>query len=141
MRSYPSNSPEAAARILALAMLADGHLCKSELDALEQHRAHAQLGLSPGQWHDVLHGFCEDLLTHAHLTWAEVCQIDRETLAALLSEIDDAALQRRLLQLCVQVVDADSHLAEGESVLLVEACRQWGLEDELTGSSNPVLAI
>ena len=33
MRSYPRNSPQAATRILALAMLADGHQCASELAA------------------------------------------------------------------------------------------------------------
>ena len=128
MRTYPRNSPEASARILALAMLADGHLCKSELDVIEQHRAHEQLGLSRAQWHEVLHGFCEDLLTSAHLTWAEVCRIDPGTLSALLAEIDDPQRRRTLMQLCVQVAEADRHMADGEATLLVEAFRQWGLD-------------
>ena len=34
MRTYPSNSPEAAARIVALAMLADGNVCHREMQAL-----------------------------------------------------------------------------------------------------------
>ena len=45
MRSYPRNSPQAAARIVALAMLADGDLTRTELDALDQLDAHEQLGL------------------------------------------------------------------------------------------------
>ncbi len=36
MRTYPTNSPEAAARIVALALLADGHLSLIEIDALER---------------------------------------------------------------------------------------------------------
>ena len=35
MRTYPSNSPEAAARIVALAMLADGNVCHREMQALD----------------------------------------------------------------------------------------------------------
>ena len=46
MRTYPNNSPQAAARIVALAMLADAQLCKAEIDVLERLRAHEeQLGL------------------------------------------------------------------------------------------------
>ena len=32
MRTYPNNSPQAAARIVALAMLADGQVCKAEIN-------------------------------------------------------------------------------------------------------------
>ena len=48
MRTYPNNSPQAAARIVALAMLADGHLCKTELDLLERMDAIARLGSNLG---------------------------------------------------------------------------------------------
>ncbi|MDH4418178.1 MAG: TerB family tellurite resistance protein, partial [Acidovorax sp.] len=34
MRSYPRNSPEAVARIIALLLISDGHVSRSELDAL-----------------------------------------------------------------------------------------------------------
>ena len=62
MRSYPRNSPQAAARILALAMLSDGHLTMRELDVLDRLNAPAQLGLGRADLHAVLHGFCDDLL-------------------------------------------------------------------------------
>ena len=35
MRSYPTNSPQAAARIVALTLLADGHVDGIEMDALD----------------------------------------------------------------------------------------------------------
>jgi hypothetical protein len=54
MRSYPHNSPEAAARIVALAMLADGHLSKSEFDALERLNIYGRLGLGPADWDSVI---------------------------------------------------------------------------------------
>lgn len=51
MRTYPRNSPQAAARIVALAMLADGHVCRSEIEALERCDAAARLGLSRASLH------------------------------------------------------------------------------------------
>lgn len=34
MHSYPKNSPEAAARVIALLLISDGHVSRSEMDAL-----------------------------------------------------------------------------------------------------------
>ena len=36
MRTYPTNSPQSAARIVALTLVADGHVSPEELDALER---------------------------------------------------------------------------------------------------------
>jgi hypothetical protein len=36
-----------------------------------------------------------------------------------------------VLRLCVAVVEADGHVAEGESIMLVEAVEQWGLHREM----------
>lgn len=47
MRSYPRNSPEAAARIVALVLIADGHVCRSEFDVFEQLDGPRELGLPP----------------------------------------------------------------------------------------------
>lgn len=131
MRSYPRNSPEAAARILALAMLADGSLCKVELDAVKQLKGHEQLGLDPVQLHAVMHIFCEDLLAAAHGSWSQACRIDPHTLAQLMAEIDDPELRRQVLRLCVAVVEADGHIAENESIVLSAAVEQWGLHHEM----------
>ena len=35
MRTYPRNSPEAAARIVALVLISDGHVCRSEIETLQ----------------------------------------------------------------------------------------------------------
>jgi uncharacterized tellurite resistance protein B-like protein len=130
MRHYPTNSPEAAARIVTLALLADGHLDRAELEALEAHQVHATLGLDRDAMQGVLLGLCEDLLSSMHLTWSEACRIDPRTLEQLMDEVDDPALQRTVLSLCVVVVEADHHIAEGESVLLVAAVEHWGLHRE-----------
>ncbi len=126
MRSYPVNSPEAAARIVALTMLADGHLSPAELDVLHRRGGCEALGLSPDRLHDVLVDLCEDLLHGASLEWSQACKVGPQALSRLMAEIDDTALRERVLALCRRVADADFHLSEGESVLLTHAVEHWG---------------
>lgn len=136
MRSYPINSPQAAARIVALTLLADGHLAKSELDALERFGAHEQLGLDREDLHAVLHGFCEDLLNSVRLSWDDACRIDPRTMAQLMAEVDDPALRLKLLRLCLKIVQADDHVADGEAIVLGTAVEQWGLQREMIGGDT-----
>jgi hypothetical protein len=127
MRTYPRNSPQAAARIVALALLADGNLCRSELDRLHALDAHARLGLASADLLSVVHGVCEDLLATSDMYWGGSCRVDEATLAALLGEVTDPALRATVLTLCSEVVHSDTHLSEGESVVLHTAQRLWGL--------------
>lgn len=131
MRSYPHNSPQAAARIVALAMLADGHVCKSELDLLERMDGHVQLGLAPQQMLAVVHEVCEDMLSASAMCWGGSCQVDAQTLAELLAEVGDPVLRTKVLNLCVALVESDQHVAEGESVVLTAAIEQWGLQQQI----------
>lgn len=127
MRTYPNNSPQAATRIVALAMLADGQVCKAETDVLDRLRAHEQLGLRPDELHSIVHSMCDDMLSPAELAWADACQIDPQTLAKLMAEIDDSGLRLKVLGLCVAVAEADGHVVEGEAIVLRAAVEQWGL--------------
>lgn len=131
MRTYPLNSPQAAARIVTLAMISDGHLSQVELDVLDRLGAHTQLGMSKSELHGVTHALCEDLLAGAHHSWSEACRIDAATLAALMYEIDDADLRLKVLNLSVAVIEADEHIAEGESSVLLAAVEHWGLRHQL----------
>lgn len=131
MRHYPCNSPQAAGRILALALLSDGHLSRRELDMLDRLDAHTALGLARTELHAVVHSFCEDLLSSMHLSWGDACQVDQATLASLMADIDDPALRQTLLRLCLAIVDADGHVADGESVMLTAAVDQWGLHRDI----------
>jgi hypothetical protein len=141
MRPYPRNSPQAAARIVALALLADGHLSRHELELLDATRAHAQLGLTREGLQGVVHAFCEDLLAAAQLDWSEACRVDEHTLAALLADVEDPALRLRVLELCIAVVEADSHVGEGESLVISATVAQWGLaRAALARAALPVAA-
>ena len=103
MRTYPRNSPQAAARLVALAALADGHLSFSE----------------------VLQCLSEDLLATAFTHWGTACQLDADVLPALLSEVDDPALRHAVIALCVEVAQADSHLLPSECGLIAGMVLHW----------------
>ncbi len=131
MRKYLHNSPQAAARIVALTVIADGDIGEAELALLDRLAVHRQLGLSRQQLHDVLDTFCEDLLSSEQLRWADVCPVDERTLAELMAEIDDPLLRLKLLRLCVDIAQVDEHVAEGESIVLVAAVEHGGLHREM----------
>lgn len=131
MRSYPHDSPQAAARIVTLAMLADGAVSGAEIDALDRSGVHQQLGLHADSWDAVVHDFCDDLLDAAQVTWADACRIDPRTLADLMAEIVDPALRLKVLRLCVLVVEADGNVVDGEAIMLGTAVEQWGLHREM----------
>lgn len=127
MRPYPRNSPQAAARIVALAMLADGRLARAELAAFARSKALRRLGLDAAGWQIVVQALCDDLVESANLTDDIMCTIEPSTLATVMAEIDDASLRRTVLDLCVAVVVADAHVAEEEHTVLAAACAAWGV--------------
>lgn len=127
MRSYPANSPQAAARIVALTVVADGDIGDAEIELLDRLAVHEQLGLTRHDLHALLDTFCEDLLSSGQLEWADACPVDERTLAELMGEIQEPALRLKLLRLCVALAEIDAHVAEGESIVLVAAVEHWGL--------------
>jgi uncharacterized tellurite resistance protein B-like protein len=131
MRSYPDNSPQAAARIVALTVLADGDIGESEIELLDRLAVHEQLGLKRHEMHALLDLFCEDLLSSEQLTWADACPVDERTLAELMGEIQDLSLRQKLMRICVELAEVDRHVAEGESIVLTAAVEHWGLHYEM----------
>ena len=92
MRSYPANSPEAAARIVALALVADGHVGLIEIDTLQRQDIACRLGLSAEAFREVLHGLCEDLLVQCPMVWNDTARID--PVAATMDALVLALLRR-----------------------------------------------
>lgn len=135
MRSYPTNSPQAAARILALTVVADGDIGDAELQWLDRLAVHERLGLARHELHALLDTFCEDLLSSDQLKWADACPVDERTLSDLMGEIQDPDLRLKLLRLCVDLAEVDARVDEGESFVLVAAVEHWGLHHEMLRSS------
>ena len=91
MRRYAPNSPQAAARIVALTVIADGDVGAAELALLDELAVHRQLGLEREALHAVVDQLCADLLSSHQLAWSDTCPVDEYTLAELMGEIDDPA--------------------------------------------------
>ena len=133
MRSYPRNSPQAAARIVALALLADGHLGGRELAMLERHEAHARLGLTRAEFQEVLRHLAEDQLATGTGHWSGTSRIEEAVLSLVLAEVEAPELRQTVLALCLAVTQADNHFSDGELVVLATAIRRWRLEPAAAG--------
>ncbi|MFM0209627.1 TerB family tellurite resistance protein [Paraburkholderia sediminicola] len=134
MRTYPRNSPQAAARIVALALTSDGHVSSAEERVLESLDISDELGLAPAQFARIVQTLCEDQSV-AHTPFAPpVGQLDAALLAALINEIDDPALRRKVIRLCIAVTIADDYLADGEIALLVAVFNAWGPKPDQSAS-------
>ena len=127
MRSYPRNSPEAAARIVALALISDGNIGSAEFEAMNQLDGVGELGLSPEDLPDIVKTLCEDLLMEGFDGRLILSHLGDATLASLLAEVDDRQLQAKVLRLAVGAAKADQHLADGEVSILDAISRAWGL--------------
>ena len=128
MRHYPSDSPEALGRIVALAMMADGAIDPSELRLLEAQRIVSRLGLDADGFDRVFHEFCTDMLGTAQRLSSGQLELDGETIDLLLDEVREPQLQAATLRTLVDIVHADDQLAGGEAVLIARAMRRWSLD-------------
>lgn len=125
MRSYPTDSPEAAARLLAMALVVDGHYAMSEIRALDRLEAASRLGIAPEEMKAVIDGFCEDLMLASQGEWLGSSQIDAATRQQLFGEIRNPALGAEVRHLCEAVMQADGHMADAETELLDAMARAW----------------
>lgn len=139
LSSYPRNSPQAAARILAVALISNGKMQPSELAAMEAHDARGQLDITDLDWHDVVHDLCAHLLSTATHGTGTDCRIDPRLIEQMLDEVDDVALQRRVLRLCTVIADADGQIDEGEETVLLAAVNRWELHPEEQPLLEPLL--
>jgi hypothetical protein len=130
MRTYPRNSPEAAARIVALVLIADGHVCRSEFDVFEQLDGQRELGLQSDSLPRIVQTLCEDLLMGDPGSGSMLGAVDHASLVSLMAEVDEPALQRKVMRLAAAAARADRHLADGEALVLAAAHRYWGISDD-----------
>lgn len=121
MRSYRRNSPQAAARIVALVMIADGHVDANEERMLARLGVIARLGLRSGEFDGVVQALCEDMAIGCGSGF------DAAAHAPLLAEVDDPALRRMVLRACLAVASADDYLADGEIAALAAIFSAWAV--------------
>ena len=133
MRSYPRNSPPAAARILGLVLVSDGHVSRTEYESLNQLLDAHDLGLEPQALTGIVQTLCEDMLMAGFDGHSILSHIEDGTLVPMLDEVDEPRLQAEVLRVARSVVNADQHHAEGETAMLDAISRIWQ-----TSSVTPV---
>lgn len=125
MRTYPRNSAQAAARIVALVLIADGHIDPSEERLLETLQINRRFGIESTEFAHIVQTVCEDRAI-GHVSSTTISGLlDQATLETLLAEIDDPDLRVQIIEMCLAVASADGHLADGEISVLGTILTAW----------------
>ncbi len=134
---YPRNSPRAAGRVVALALIANGEVKPSEWATLESNQVHEQLGLTKEEWHEVVGDLYIDVASSARSLASS--RFDDRMITQVLADVDDPTLQRSVMRLCMAVIHADRQVDEGESAVLRTAIDSWDLPPEEQEVIEPLL--
>lgn len=125
LRAYPVDSPRAKARIIVLALFADGRVDAAELDGLAKYHAFDALGITRDDFFQVLYDFCADAagLPEGRGNYL----MSPALLETLLAEVSSSGERQKLIRMLFDVIRSDGHLAEGEARLFWKALDAWRL--------------
>lgn len=122
-RAYAPNSPRAKARLVILAMLADGRVDDAELNSLARNGTFANLGIAREDFFEVLYDFCADV---EHLpNRGDAFLLTPVVLEQLFREINGAVERQALLRQIFDMIRSDGHLADSEADLFWHAIDTW----------------
>jgi hypothetical protein len=124
LRTYAVDSPRAKARLIVLALLADGRLDECEMAALERRGAYADLGITREDFVRVLYDFCSDVAEYVSVSSGGY-RLTPKTLAGLFNEVADGKARAELLRHIVAVITSDGKLSEAEENLFWNAMDHW----------------
>ena len=125
MRSYPTNSPQAMCRLLALAMIVDGRIAPQELKSLHRSGVLGALRVSEDTFDDTAGELTRDLLATSADREAGMVEIEPATIDRLLDEVKEEALRATVLKGMLEIVRADSVIDYRERRLLRRAMHAW----------------
>ena len=141
MRNYPIESPQAKARIVALALLADGGLDKTEIEYLDSRDIVDRIGIASDTFDQVMHEFCEDVDQYGLRMPNGQLDLTSPDIRAILDEIRQRKVRQMLLRTIFDIVLADRHLSLGEAQLTALAMTHWGISKQMLETpSLPYLA-
>ena len=123
LRAYASNSPRAKARLVVLAMLADGRLDDSKLESPARHGTFAELGIAREDFFGVLYDFCADVENLPNGCGDYL--LSPVVLEQLFGEVSSAAERQTLLRQIFDMIRSDDHLADSEADLFWHAVDTW----------------
>ncbi len=128
MRRYPTNSPEAMARIVTAVLLADGSLDSSKIDLLERRHVTEMIGISEAGFDRVLHEYCDDLLTTGQRSDNFERRLSLDVFVLLLSEVTDKIMILRLTSVIIDLITADTEICPHSLSMAGHVMANWGRE-------------
>lgn len=132
MRSYPSDSPQAVSRLLALSVIIDGRGSPLEIGATYRLDILDHAGIEEAVFDQVLQDMGADLPTTADgLVHIETAMIDQ-----LLGEIVRPDLRLGVWKAMWQLAFADGELADAEIALLLRVTGAWGIETDASSGGQ-----
>lgn len=127
MRHYPSDSPEAMTRVVALALLADGVIDLGEMEVLKGSACCFRLGIDPCRFEQIVDEFCDDVRASGKRTASGHYALNEECVRGLLMDIKNPDMRRQALSMMIDIIGADGVLAREETALIAQAVDCWKL--------------
>lgn len=129
LRPYARNSPDAIARAVALAMLADVSIDPRELDAVDALGVLQDLGMQRDTFVSICSEcFAEvmiDMRAHGRMTLLDDALVDR-----ILADVDDPQACALAYRATLALLPADGRLTAEELAVLQRMFDRWPLERE-----------
>lgn len=128
MRRYPTNSPEARARIVVAVLMADGSLDVSEIDQMARKHLTEMIGVSGDVFEQVLHDYCDDILMTGQRSESFERKLSLDVFSLLLAEVTDSFMQLRLTAVILDLISVDGDLCPHELSMVGRLMASWGAE-------------
>lgn len=134
MRSYPSDSPQAVSRLLALTVISDGGGSPPEIAATYRLSILDYARIDEDVFDQVLQELTADLPTTAN----GLVKVEAEMIDQCIGEIRHPELRLRVWEAMWELAYADNNVAYSEGILLQRAADVWGIELNANGSGRIV---
>ena len=128
MRTYPANSPQARARILAMCLLADSDLDEEELERLSEKNVYPLVDLTPLEFMQVLRDYLHDLSSKLNTPEARVSMLEPEQVNRILAEVTERPSRIAVLATALSLCKGDHALNPAELALFQHIMGQWQLD-------------
>jgi hypothetical protein len=136
MRPYPADSPEAMARLVTIALVADDSVNRDEIEQLDRDDVLACIGIDRERFNAVYYEVHEDMLACGTSLPDGRLILDPVTIGGLLDDIRSTALQLQMVRTIQAIGQADRIMTGGEAELLGMAMRRWGVDLFEPGNSG-----
>lgn len=128
MRPYHADSPEAMARLVIIALIADDSVSRDELDRIDRDEVLACIGIGRDRFDAVYYEVHEDMLACGTRLPDGRLTLDPGTIARLLDDVVSPALQLQMVRTIQAIGQADRIMTGGETELLGMAMRRWDVD-------------